>query len=624
MIGIKLDGEAGYLETPDDISIDITLENPLLGDADRLSPGGYSLPFNLPGGDASPTNAAKLNHPDVIENNEAFALQKAQLYFDDIPFKSGTLKGGSATDTTIESYFTFGLNSLSPKLKTAKLRDVVAEEIVIDNSAITKKVYAKYTVGGSRTITVNGKTYTGASWAAVAALINADNLLDSGKYLPFATVIAAGNSPSGYVPEYLEIKLSLYYTYYDTILMMDFYLYQDSTDPLQELSLSVDDATNYLFDTNLLPGSAYHTAFVDFIDDYITGTYTHNKFRFPTMFNANLYDGQLLKNTEVINAVNSSGLIANNPFESRARNSVQPFLLLKWVLDKIATDFNFTWEGSFYTDATTATRLIDNSIALDVPQEFLFNRKFCFWRRSFNLNELVPDLTVIEFLKRLASRYNLGIGINEVTGNVMIAYREPIALSTAYDDITALSSPPEGNEVLSTTGFTLSIKKEDSDALSLDESISVGEPEETIEIGCGRLHQMGTDVFNDGLVTGPRTSRKNNEKFGLRIFHYKGITDNGVFTYPAADLHSATSYEALNNFILLIGLYDRFFKFWLLFRKNKRVVKASVSWPLRLLLKFDWALKRRIGGNNFLVKSLKIKMTNRDVKATEVELLTMK
>ena len=618
MIGIKLQGDTEYLDTNPDTEIEIHLENPLLGDAERLSPGSFSIPFTLPGGDASPRNAAKLKHPDVIANVEAYQVQKADLLVSDLPYKRGTLRAKSSMGkNTIETNFFFGLNSISEEFKTAKLRDVLNETITIDATSRLRIVYIKYTGAGTPNITVNGVNYTAATLLALAALINTDKdlALDSGKYVPAATYVGAGpTTPSGFAAPYMELKL----VRVDTVLGSPFYT--DSIDPLQELVATVpdDELGDYIYDSwDLDP---YYDAFDSFLSGYLTGTYPTDKFRFPTLFNANLHDGELIKNSEIINGVNASGFIRNSQAD-KAENSVQPFLRLKWVLEKIATTFGFTLEGDFYTNV--GERLLDNSVTLDVVQVYLYNRKFCWWRRSFNLNELVPDISVVEFLKRICGRYNVGMYYNEDTGKVRMQLREPIAKSYTYEDVDALATPIEGNEDLRTTGYTLRVPAEDTDALSVPETLTVGTAQDTIEILCGRLHQTG-GVISGGFTTGPRVSRKNNDKFGLRIFHYLGIANNGVNDYPQADIHGSSDYEGLQDFVLLQGIHTTYHKYWLLFEMNRLLIKLKIDWPLRTLIHFDWEQKRRFDGSNFLVKTFKVKISNRMMSVSDVELLTMK
>lgn len=627
MIGIKLEGDNEYLDTLQDTEIELQLENPLFGDAERLSPGSLSIPFNLPGGEASPKNAGKFNNPDVIANVETYTKLKAGLFYSDVPYKSGTIKARvSNGKNTIETNFFFGLNAISEEFKKAKLRDVLNENIVIDATGITKEIYVKYIGSGDVTLIVNGKSYTATTLLDVCALINTDNdaSLDSNQFVPFAQYITTGTTPvGGFAQPFAKIWLRKYYSYYDPFLMLTFYLYQENVDPLAELSVSVpdDEVLDYIWDTWDM--AAYYAAFATFLDGYITGTYPTDKFRFPAVFNANLYDGELLKDGEGINLVDGSGdMIRNYAAADRAVNSIQPFLRLKWVLEKIATRFGFTLDGDFYTHAKLPNMLLDNSVTLDVPQQFIYNRKFVFWRRSFNLNELVPDITVVEFLKRICGRYNVGMYYNEVTSLVRMQLREPIALSYNYEEITPLAGVIESNEDLRTTGYTLRVPKEDTDALSFEESITVGTPENDFEINCGRLWGL-TGAISGGYITGPRVSRKNGDKFGLRIFHYKGIVNNGVNDYPAAELYQADFNESLADFVTP-GLHTTFHKYWLKFESNRLLIKLKVNWPLRSLLQFDWELKRMFDRSLFIVKAFKVKLTNRSVKVSDVELFTMK
>ena len=623
MIGIKLQGDTEYLDTTPDTEIEIHLENPLLGDAERLSPGSYSIPFNLPGGEASPKNAAKLKDPDVIDNTESYVVQKVNLFYDDQPYKSGTLKAKvSDRNQSIQTNFFFGLNALSEEFKNAKLRDVLNESIVIDSADRLREVYVKYTGAGTPTLTVNGKTYTAATMLDLAALVNTDSLesLDSNQFVPKCAYVTSGTTPSGFAQPFIKFWLSKYYSYYDPGLMITFYLWADSTDPLQELVITCpdEDLGDYIYDSwDLDP---YYDAFDTFLSGYLTGTYPTDKFRFPTMFNANLHGGEVLKIGEIINAVDATGLVRNTQADL-GNNSIQPFLRLKWVIEKIATTFNFSLEGDFYT--FIGERLLDNSVTLDVPQVYLYNRKFLWWRRSFNINELVPDITVVEFLKRICGRYNAGMYYNEETGKVRMQLREPLALSYSYEDIDLIASPDDGNEDLRTTGYTMRVPKEETDALSVDESITVGTAQDTYELGCGRLHSTGSQI-SGGFTTGPRVSRKNNDKFGLRIFHYMGIVNNGVNDYPQADIHGTGEYEGLDDFILNIGVHSNYHKYWLLFEKNRLLVKLKVNWPLRTLMHFDWELKRRFDRTLFFVKGFKVKLTNKNVSVSDVELYTMK
>lgn len=620
MIGIKLVGDTEYLDTLQDTALEIHLDNPLLGDAERLSPGSFTIPFNLPGGKASPKNAARLGNPDVIENVSSYQVQKADVFVNQVPYKRGTLRAKSSLGSNIiETNFLFGLSTVSEKFKTSRLRDVMNELITIDSANRLREVYVKYTGAGSETITVNGKTYTASDWDTIRIAINtdADEAMGTGQYVPYATYVATTpSSPAGiFSGPYIKIKL----VRVDDVSGSPFYV--DSVDPLQELIVTVpdDELNDYLFDSWDM--AAYYAAFSTFLDGYTSTPYATDKIRFPTLFNANLYDGERLKSSEIINGFDAGGLIRNYPAETLGANSLQPFLRLKYVLDKIATYHGFVLEGDFYD--SVGERLLDNSVTLDAPQIHLYNKKFLWWRRSFNLNELVPDITTIDFLKAICGRYNVGMYYNELNGKVRMKKREGVALAYAHEDIDSLAGVVEGGEDLRITGYTVRIPKETSDAFSTEESITEGTPQNTYVITCGRLHQTYSMV-SGGFTTGPRVSRKNNDAFGLRIFHYLGIADNGVNEYPQADIHGSGTYEALSDFVSLQGIHTTYHKYWLLFERNRLLVKLKVNWPLRSLLQFDWELKRRFNRSLFLVKSFKVNITTGSMSVSEVELITMR
>ncbi|HEY3403899.1 MAG TPA: hypothetical protein VGK59_10960 [Ohtaekwangia sp.] len=610
MIGIKLDGVDEYLDTPDDISINIRLENPLLGDAEKISPGSYSLPFDLPGGDISPKNSALLKHPDVIENNESYQIQKASLSYNGVPFKSGNLKSKGINGGKISSYFTFGLNSISEDFKKARIRDILDEDVVISSASFVKGVLIFNlwsSPGTDHTIIVNGQSYTIDALLGFSVLINtyydANMVSGSGVYLPRASIVSG--------------KLRIVMATTNPLLVPPFTEMVESTDPHIGLHIDIPAEDRANWTVEVFDMADYYQPFKDF-----AGT---EGVKFPVRFNANLYEGEAVKAGEIINGVNSSGLIVNDanwgfdntlPLQVKNYNSLQPFILVKYLLDRVASVFAFQYEGDFYDSLTTQPRFIDNAITLDLPMDFLGDQKYVFWRRSFNKNEFVPDMGVVDFFKALANRYNIGIYYNETTRKVRLKLRENVSKANAYDDITALSSPVLPIEDQRVTGFKMVVRKEEKDTFSVDETYTVGTPEKELPIACGRLHQMQTTLIEGSPVTGPYVSVKNKESIGLRIFHSLGMVDAGPFSYEAAGIHGTTINESVAN------IYTSFWQYWLHFEKNSLLVKVNTAFPLRMLLQFDWEQKRRFNRVNYLVKAIDLKLSNKVFSVSGVELLT--
>ena len=636
MIGIQLDGDSEFLDTPPDVSISMRLENPLLTDDDKISKGSYTYPFRLPGGSKSEKNSKKLRNPDVIENSEVYVVQKATLFASSapdsnvIPFKKGVIKPLDSDAGSINSYFLFGLSTISDDFKTAKLRDVISENIQVSNTPITKKIYLKRTTAGDYKITVNGTQHVAADIDSIVGSINATfNIsLDSGNYTPHALRISSGSTPSGLITApYVSITISRY----DTV---DFLgtptpSITASIDPLQELHVTTeDDPDDYLIEADL---GTYYSEFTTFMAGYISGTYPNSKLRFPLVLNGNAFP-ETVKDTQWVNAVDSTGFIKNDPnwglnndqpFQVRNYNSLLPMLRRKWILDKIAEEFDFLWDGDFYAHVDLEDMLEFHTVSLDVAQGFIGDKKFVFWRRSFNLSELVPDITVVEYLRRLKQRYNLAIYFNERTQRVRMAIRESVARISAYQDVTEISTPAMGNEDQRVTGFNLLSSKEDNDALSFEEKVSIGTPEQDINTECGRVYLYATDIIDSKIVFAPKVMQLWNTGDKLRTIYYKGLTDVTTFNYPAADINGALITEQLTDPLVGYGLYNAFWKYWLHFQRRRRIVKLRVDFPLRELVKFDFEQKRRFNRVNYLVKSIDVSITNQTVRVKNVEFATM-
>lgn len=623
MIGIQLDGDDEFLETNPNTSISIKLENPILGDGiEKLSPGSYSLPFSIPGGDLSPRNAGKLKNPDVIENNEAYQIQKASIFFDGIPFKSGNLKATESDKQIIESNFTFGLNSISEGFKTARLRSIFAETFLISSST-TKKVYIKKQSAGDYKITLNGKEYTDTLFPDLALQVTIDaqneTLDQPNKWYPRLSFIASGTTPSGLiVDDYIEVKLTQWYTELGV-------LYQrDCTDQAAELHVQVadEDIDDYLIEGDL---GTFNSDLQTFIASYRTGAPTTTKIGFPVLFNASLHS-DAFKFYNVINGWDSSGIIENdhnwglntgNNSQVRNYNSIQPFAKLKYVLDEIAERFGFTLEGDFYDDPDIQNIFIDNSTTIDRLQNFIGADKFIFFKGTFILNDLLPDISVPDFFKALQTRYNLALYYNELTKKVRIAYREPIAKSTEYDEITFMSSPDPQRKDQRVTGYTLRVPKEEEDFFSLEETKVVGDSEKEYPVGIGRLFRTNSIFVDGGLLEGPFVSRANGATQGFRIFHDSGIVNNGSYDYPQATINGAVLQENIEY------IHNNFWKYWLHFARNRRLLTLNVNFPFRKLIAIDWERKVMYDRKKVLIKSIDVKLKNSGVEVSNVELITM-
>lgn len=235
MIGIKIDGT--FLDVFPETAIEFRLENPIFGDDDRLSPGSFTLPFRLPGGEVSEVNATKFSNTDVISNIEAFKRKEASIFFDRVGYKTGKIRAKISSEEEISANFIFGLSTISDEIKTKKLRDILDEEIVLNAGPLTKKIVfaPDASFASPPPVLINGVLYNEATLDALVAAINANTQEPRVN----AVKVAVGVSSGGLAAPYVEISSR-----------------DDADNPLAKLSFDVENGNTIFLDNAF--GYRYH------------------------------------------------------------------------------------------------------------------------------------------------------------------------------------------------------------------------------------------------------------------------------------------------------------------------------------------------------------------------------
>jgi hypothetical protein len=448
MIGIKLDGEGEFLDTNENTSISLKLENPIFFDSDKISPGSYTLPFDVPR-----TNLPKLKNPQVIENNESYRPERATIFFDVVPFKSGKINLNSLQEQ-VSTYFTFGLNGISDSFKDTDLRTVLNHTILIASNPVVKKVH---TNAQQINIVMNGIVYgqPGWYWRKQPDLGYIQQSFPAGPtedYVPFMDQVTTNSPGDRIVGWHWEIKM-VKFDYVFTPLGPRLSPIA-CTDPNVPLHVEVNQDGITIPFTIQPEIEGYYNDFFTWLGPFLSNTIPTDDWlkylRFPTVATPKLNP---YREGVVVNHNNGIGdIVINTPERTYIENiaipaninSVQPFINLRGVLTKISEYFEFEYEGDFWEDARIDYTTLWNTYALDISEQYIQQEYFNFWRRSFNVNELVPDISIVEFFKLLQGSFNIAVYYNEQTGKVRLSWREAMAKALPYSDITSKTSNIRG------------------------------------------------------------------------------------------------------------------------------------------------------------------------------------
>jgi hypothetical protein len=342
--------------------------------------------------------------------------------------------------------------------------------------------------------------------------------------------------------------------------------------------------------------------------------------------------------------VNANGLIKNRlAFEqmdySFNWNSLIPYLRLEWVLEKIAEYLGVTLAGDFLPFVTNM--LVYNPNGLDQYMPFYGPQNYLFWKREFNCNELIPDITMRDFLLAMCSRYNVGCTYNDLTNELVFSRKEPVANSYVYEDITSQAGKIGAQKDVSVDGMALKTEIDNTDVYAVADDYTFGNGEKDLPIKASALARTVTHkiVFNapedgtfeagpnqafgftEATVSGPLVNQPQTQQYGIRFFHYTGLVDNGLFSYPSASINGPTWVERLDD---ANGIFKNFYEYWARFEAARKVINVPIEFTLAQLKDFDWQLRRRLDRKDYLVKSIEIRLTHQCVEVDNVELYTMR
>lgn len=577
MIGILLPNSE-WLDLFPGTSITVKRNNPILAEGVFI-PGEYSLPMDIP---LTDHNIRQLGHPHLISDTKSTRkIDQVRIFVDGIFYRKGTLYLGVASirEKRLKVEFKFGLSAYAEKIRSGKLPGLVDEEVVLDNTIYKKQVDTRYndtiTLEGNYSLMVNGNKYDAATMEDLAVAIEAGE--------QFVDCTYEANGFGGGADPY--IKLVCAFSGFDTPLKVE-----PGNNQVWQMVTNIDEIQEPVLSA---------------IEPWLTIAPPDDKIRFPMSINQK-YRKQFQDN-HYINFNAAGELIRNRvgDWVPDNRNIIQPYVKLSYVLEKIAEHLGVLLDGDFITTDYYLKGLIDSTNSISKPADLAGPEKFLFTKKSFNLRDLVPDITIADFLKSIQSRFNLAIYVNENTGSLRLQHREPILLNKDYRDITALTYDLESPEQVALDGVALLSNQPTSDALAPADKYLYGTSEElTIRTSCGSSaeetdNQSGLDMVIADIDSSP----------GLRLIFEGGIIEdnNAIFRNVSRSAPPGMGY-------LFQDMWEERWKFWLDWHTRRKKARSTVQMGMRELTKIDWEKKYRIDGTDFIIASTEEKITQEGIK----------
>lgn len=587
MIQIEIPGK-GFLQMPENASIGLKLNNPVFAD-NNFIPGDYSFPFDISGGDFNGHNAWLLAHPDIPENATGiYEIPDVKLYIDQNLYRTGTLIINKASSGKYSINFRFGFKNIRSDFGSFKIRDLIDEEIVITTETYNKQVVIDYdgqTLSTYKLI-VNGTTFEAASMTALATAINNDPDLS-------ATYFDTGDH-WGITENRILISPQT-----------------GSDDPATEFTVKFEAETNsWQWHITGNPQTAFLADYEIFLDTYRSAVNPY--LFFPYMAHANYFNNAGL--TIGLNRLNYSNEYIFPSGTIYTGSIYQPYVSLKYIFESITNEFGIVFEGDFFTDLFFDKMLFYNAALMAYLEPYIEEKNYMFYRSSFNVRELVPDISISDLLKGLQAKWNLDIIFNKEGNKITVNYRKQIANSTTYVDYTAISSPVgELDFTQYVTGYKLITATEPNDSLDSDDSYTLGTPGDSDKImsSIGSIKQNITS----GPFLGPYVRQEAGTNFIPRIFFYVGEVTNVGITYQQAN------YKGLEvNFAGVTGLGETSWKEWLHLIKGRMTALFTINLEFRHINSIDWEQKVMIDGSAYLIKSIDVKIAAKGIEPAKVEL----
>lgn len=590
MIGFQINNE--FLDLPENPTVELNRNSPIF-QQDGFVVEDYTLPITFPN---TPRNSRILGWPHIVENSDRLRPKwTCILWYNGIPRLKGELRAKSPINSrSISANFVRGISQIGEDLKEKSLRDIIDETVTIHELSITKSVRLNFVPATSErcAIIINGTSFEGTDMADLVSSINADEELTATASNESNELLITNDTPGEFEPFYVEI-------------------------PDGSIYVMLSPTPPWLV--------SYKEAYEDFASGYVGTNRLLQPIRFGTFANFYQSDDEFpLKSYPVVNFYGPDGFAANrieadtyNYPQTINVNSMSPMVTLSYVLEKIEEAYGI----SINFPALNVDDIFFHSFTLDRPIRLLGSKKIILFERTFNINQLVPDIKINDFLKALQVGSNSQMAFDPDSRILSITNREPIVEARKYIDITDQCSPPSDVQLSTQRGLKFFLVKDAGDTIDTatdypdDYIIGDGEREIKVEFGTPAMKDHSMQNYWPGYFGFSTISQYTaainqafETDFSFRLARYM----EGLFQVPYID--SRPFFWFGDD-----GLFNLFWK------STSAVENNPVSMTSRWLMtreqafNLDWNTKLRIDRSDFLIRSFNVSLQNNGLSMAECE-----
>lgn len=325
--------------------------------------------------------------------------------------------------------------------------------------------------------------------------------------------------------------------------------------------------------------------------------------------------------------------------ESIENRTAMPFVKLSYLLQQLFLEVGYDLHNDFQSDDELGQLCIYNNYSIYEQTDQ--------WATTINLQSHVSDSKATDFLKFIIQNFCLGLFYSPFDKVVkLIPLRDILSKPHQYD-WTDKAVDTQNISIERKYPGIFSYKEDKDDKVSFNKenfSYDSGLNDIALTTNVGTLIE-DNNISNHGTTIIPiykflimpeiqifGTIPHNPDHihpFKDKLMFYRGMeydTDFELYPFANNDVYDSFGIQQWNYSLLWnspYGLYEKWWKEWLLFLQHKKEVETTLCLTIRDLLNFNFEDKIRIDNMNYFVKELSVTLTQKGIQPVSAKLVTL-